>query len=300
MAASTALPAQTPPGPASAPTKSVAAVQSRDGTTIAYERSGQGPTLILVASALSTRADAARFAALLAPTFTVVNFDRRGRGESGDTKPYAVEREIEDIEALLEREGGSGFLFGSSSGAALALEAANKLGSKVKALVLFEPPFVVDGSRAPVPDDFFTRVGVLVSDGRRSEAVAAFMKECVGVPAEMLGMMKQAPMWAGLEKVAHTLPYDGAILAGLLAGKPLPGKRWTSLTARTLVIDGELSDPWLRNAVQALTGVLPNSKRRTLPGQDHSAVFMAPQTLVPVLVEFLRDDAARSLARDGR
>jgi pimeloyl-ACP methyl ester carboxylesterase len=279
--------AQARPDQPSERTKLVATVKSRDGTTIAYEQSGKGPVLVLVAPALSDRSGAAPFAALLAPTFTVINFDRRGRGESGDTRPYAVEREIEDIEALIQKAGGSAFLFGSSSGAALAFEAANKLTSKVKALVLFEPPYIVDDSRPPIPDGFFTEIGSLVSRDRRGDAVALFMTKGIGVPEEMVAGMKQSPMWAAMEKLAHTLPYDGAILAGLQAGKPLPAKRWTSITARTLVIDGERSDPFLRNAVRALTEVLPGAKRQTLPGQDHSAMFTAPQALAPVVAGFL-------------
>ena len=270
-----------------APAQPVATVRSRDGTTIAYERSGSGPALVIVASALAARTDATRLAALLAPHFSVINYDRRGRGESGDTQPYAVEREIEDIDALIEAAGGSALLFGSSSGAVLALEAANRLGSKVTAAVLFEPPFLVDDTRPPVPDDFLEQTGKLLAAERPGDAVAYFMTKAVLVPEEMVEQMKRAPMWATMQERAHTLLYDGTILAGLQAGKPLPARRWTSVTARTLVIDGELSEPYLRNAVQALVDVLPGSRRLTLKGQDHSAVFTAPEALAPLLIEFL-------------
>ncbi len=261
-------------------------VKSKDGTSIAYEKTGSGPVLILVAPALSDRSGDSQLASLLAPHFTVVNYDRRGRGDSGDSPTYSVVREIEDIKALIDNAGGSAFLFGSSSGAALALEAANKLGTRVTALVLFEPPYIVDDSRAPIPDDFFKRVAAHVTAGRRGDAVALFMTGAIGVPEDMLAQMRTSPMWADLEKLAHTIPYDGAILSGLQAGKPLPKDRWRAVSAQTLVINGEKSDAFLRNAAQELTAVLPNSKRVTLKGQDHSAVFTAPESLVPMLTEF--------------
>ena len=273
-------------------------VQSKDGTSIAYEKSGKGPPLILVSGALSSRADGARLASLLAPSFTVVNYDRRGRGDSGDAKTYAVAREIEDIAALVEQCGGSASLFGSSSGAVLALEAANALGAKIPAQVLFEPPFIADASRPPIPADFTKRIAEMVAADRRDEAVSVFMVEAVGVPEAMVGKMKAAPMWAKMEKLAHTLPYDLAIMAGLQSGNALPANRWKSVTARALVVDGEKSDAFLRSAAQRLSEVLPTSKRRTLEGQDHSAPSMAPQALVPVLVEFLATQPATR--KDGR
>lgn len=263
-------------------------VVSSDGTRIAYERSGNGPALVIVASALATRRDASRLARLLAPSFTVFNHDRRGRGDSGDSERYAIRREIEDIDALVQAAGGKAFLFGSSSGAVLALEAANALGGRIDGLVLFEPPFIVDDSRPPVPDGLFARMEEHLAAGRRSEVVAAFMQECVGVPEDMLSAMQRTSMWRGMEKLAHTLPYDGALLAGLQGGKPLPKERWTAVRSRALIIDGERSDAFLRRAADALAEVLPGSERHTLQGQDHSAVVMAPQTLVPVLVDFLK------------
>lgn len=275
--------AEKPPTPAAL----AATVKSKDGTTIAHERCGKGPVLILVAPALADRSGAVRLASLLSPSFTVINYDRRGRGKSGDTRPFAVAREIEDLEALIDKTGGKAALFGSSSGAALALEAADKLGSKVSAVALFEPPFIVDDTRPPISQDFFEKIDSLVAADRRSDAVALFMTKGIGVPDEMVAEMKQAPMWPAMEKLAHTIPYDGAILKGLQSGKQLPAKRWMSITARVLVLDGEQSPPFLRNASRALAGVLPASKRQTLPGQDHSVVFTAPEALVPVLADFL-------------
>lgn len=269
----------------------VESLRSADGTEIVYERSGTGPALILVSSALSDRRGNAPLAVLLAPHFTVVSYDRRGRGESGDAARYAVRREVEDLEALVDRCGGSAFLFGSSSGAVLALEAADALGDKVRAQVLFEPPFVVDDSRPAIPEDAFRRIEALLADGRRDAAVEVFMEEVVGVPAAMVEGMRRSSMWKTMERLAHTLPYDGTLLEGLQSGRPLPAGRWRSVTARTLVIDGERSDPFLRNAVAALADALPVARRATLEGHDHSAPFVAPEALVPLLVEFLEPDA---------
>ena len=261
-------------------------VISNDSTTIAFDQSGQGPVVILVPSALSDRSNTTQLAALLSPHFTVVNYDRRGRGESSDTKPYAVECEIEDIAALIDEAGGSAFIFGHSSGAVLALEATSKLPTRIKKQALFEPPFIVDNSRPPVPSDFATHAAELVSAGRRGDAVEFFMISAVGVPAELVAQMKESPMWAGLEAVAHTLAYDGTIMGDTQSGKPLPAQRWATVTAPTLVMDGGESPAWLHNAAQALADILPNAQHRTLKGQDHSVAITAPGVLAPILIEF--------------
>src|SRR4051794_8346671 len=148
--------------------------RSKDGTIIAYEQTGSGPTVILVAAALADRGGARRLAGHLAVQFTVINYDRRGRGKSTDTNPYAVKREVEDIEALIDASGAPTFLFGSSSGSVLALDAASKLGSKIKRLFIYEPPFIVDDSRPPMPDDLITEVTNLTAAGRRDDAVKLF------------------------------------------------------------------------------------------------------------------------------
>src|SRR5438067_1305726 len=184
---------------------------SKDGTTIAFDQLGEGPAAILVSPALGDRSGNGPLAALLAPHFTVFNYDRRGRGDSGDTQPYAVEREIEDIEALIKEAGGSAFAYGWSSGAALALEAAVR-GLAITKLALFEPPFIVDDSRPPLPQDYVTRLTELVSAGRRGDAVEFFMTAGVGIPAEFVAQMRNDPMWPAMEALAHTLPYDGAIM----------------------------------------------------------------------------------------
>jgi pimeloyl-ACP methyl ester carboxylesterase len=168
-------------------------VTSRDGTRIAYERSGSGTVVVLVASALADRRDAKRLARRLSERFTVVNYDRRGRGASGDTSPYEVAREVADIDALIDDAGGSASIFGSSSGAVLALEAANALGEKVTRLVLFEPPFITDDSRAPPSTADVLQIEQHLAAGRRGDAVKEFMTRHLGMPTAMVAVMRRLP-----------------------------------------------------------------------------------------------------------
>ncbi len=258
-------------------------VTSKDGTSIAYDQTGQGPALILVAGATATRLAEASVAAALASDFTTIAYDRRGRGDSGDTAPYAVEREVEDIEALIDEAGGSAFVFGHSSGAVLALEAARLLPAKIKKLAIYEPPFIIDDSRPPVPEDYFQHLVDLVSSNRRGEAVEYFMIEAVGVPAEMVAQMRQSPMWPGLEAVAHTIAYDGAIMGDTMRGNPAPLKKWATVTVPTLVMDGGISPTFMHTGAQAIAGILPSAHRQTLAGQDHGP---ADEVLVPALKAF--------------
>jgi uncharacterized protein YndB with AHSA1/START domain/pimeloyl-ACP methyl ester carboxylesterase len=262
-------------------------VISKDGTRIAFEQAGSGPALILVASAMSDRSDTKALAALLAAHFTVINYDRRGRGDSGDTLPYAVQREIEDIEALIDHAGGSAFIFGSSSGAVLTLEAAAHLPTKISKATLFEPPFVLDDSRPPVPADFVQQIRELIEANRRSDAVEYFFTQAVGVPAEFVAGMKAAPSWAAMEKTAHTLVYDGILMGDTQAGKPLPAQRWNTAVAPTLVMVGGESPAWFHNAAQSLVDILPNAQHRILAGEHHGSVVMSPQAFVPVILDFL-------------
>ena len=265
------------PGGASPPRD----VRSRDGTRIAFERTGEGPPVIVIGGALSDRAAAAPLAAALAPDFTVYAYDRRGRGASGDTPPYAVEREIEDLEAVVDVAGGSAFVVGHSSGAVLALEAAAR-GLALRKLALYEPPFVVDDSRPPVPKDYVATLEEMASADRRGDAVAFFLEKGVGLSADVVDSMRSAPMWPEMERVAHTLAYDGAVMGDRMSGGPLPGA-WSAISVETLVIDGGNSPAWQRAAVRALADVLPSARRRTLEGQDHGA---DPEVLAPVLAEF--------------
>ncbi len=241
---------------------------SADGTSIAFDRTGEGPPLVLVGGALSDRRAAGPLAALLAGAFTVIGYDRRGRGGSGDTPPYAVEREVEDIGALIEALGGPAFVFGHSSGAVLALEATAR-GVGVSRLALYEPPFIVDDSRPPLPEDYLARLEELLAAGERGEAVAHFMRVGPGVPEEMLEGMRGSQMWAQMEALAHTLPYDGRVMGDTMLGRPLPAGRWSSVTVPTVVMAGGASPEWQRNAARALADALPDATYRTLEGQTH-------------------------------
>jgi pimeloyl-ACP methyl ester carboxylesterase len=264
-------------------------IHSKDGTAIAFDRSGEGPALILVTGAIAARSDAASLAAKLSPYFTVYTYDRRGRGDSGDTQPYAVEREIEDLQALITEAGGSAFVYGHSSGAILALDAARLPESRITKLAVYEPPFLVDDSRPPLPEDFADHLNELVSSGRRSDALDYWMTTIVDVPVEVVTSMKQSPMWHAMEAVVHTLAYDATISKDYLRGKPLPSGRWASIKVPTLVMDGGESPPMMHSGALALTGLLPNAQHRRFPGQGHG---VADELLVPVLVDFFKSPVA--------
>jgi pimeloyl-ACP methyl ester carboxylesterase len=258
-------------------------VLSKDGTPIAFDRTGTGPPIILVDGALCYRASGPMgpLAAQLASDFTVFTYDRRGRGDSGDTGSYAVEREVEDIDALIKEAGGWAFVCGVSSGAALALEAANR-GLAIKKLALYEAPFIVDDTRSPIPHDFVARLHELMAANRRGDVVKLFMK-LVGVPTVFIVLMRFLPAWSKLLAVAHTVSYDITIVQDNQQGKPLSAKQWPCVTVPTLVMVGGKSPAWMRHAMQALTGVLPNAKQRTLDRQTH---MVRSKVIAPVLTEF--------------
>src|SRR5258707_3567075 len=264
----------------------VGTVLSRDGTPIAFDRIGNGPPVIVVDGALCYRSmgQSGQLAGLLAPCFTVFTYDRRGRGRSGDTAPYAVEREVEDVAALLSEAGGAAFLWGMSSGAVLALEAANRL-SGIKKLALYEAPFIVDDTRPTTGDDW-DRISAAVRADRRSEPVKFFLKS-VGVPGFVRALMPlMIPVWSKLKAVAHTLPYDGAIVRDNQRGKPLPASRWASVLIPAPVMDGGNSPAWMLHANRALANELPNAQYRTLEGQTHT---LKPKAHAMMLVEVFKD-----------
>jgi pimeloyl-ACP methyl ester carboxylesterase len=254
-------------------------VASKDGTIIVFEPSGQGPAVVLVGGVLGDRSQQAPLAALLAQQFTVFNYDRRGRGESGFTPPHALEREIEDLDAIIDAAGGEAFVYGTSGCGALALYAAAAgLAPKIKKLAIWEPPYIVDDSRPPAPQDYKEQLTKLLAAGRRGDMVELFMTQAVGIPAEFVAQMRQAPWWPAQEALAHTLIYDSAIMGDF----SLPTERVASVTVPTLVLDGG-ETAWLSHAAQAVADALPNAQRRTLQGQPHN---VAPEAIAPVLVEF--------------
>ncbi|MEV7969007.1 alpha/beta hydrolase [Sphaerisporangium sp. NPDC088356] len=253
-------------------------VRSSDGTPIAFDRLGDGPPIILVVGAFNERSTGMPLAEALAPDFTVFTYDRRGRGDSGDTAPYAVDREIDDLDALIAEASGSAAVFGYSSGAVLALKAVAR-GLAITRLALYEPPLAGEGAPAPA-EDFAARLSELVSAGRRGDAVEYFQTRVVGIPAEVVGRLRDAPFRAALEKMAHTLVYevtitgDGSIPPELAAGVTVP----------TLVIGGEESPEGLRKGAQAVAKALPDARLVSLPGQTHDIV---PAVVAPVIKDFL-------------
>jgi len=258
-------------------------VTSSDGTSIAYERAGTGPALILVDGAMCHRGFGPMPALRkeLGKDFTVYTYDRRGRGESADTKPYSVEREVGDIAALITVAGGPAHVAGVSSGAALALEAA-RYGLPIKKLALYEAPFIVDDARTPIPADFLDQLNAALAKDHRGDAVRMFMK-LVGMPAIMASAMRLFPVWKKLRAVAHTLPYDITIVKEFQQGKRLPRERWASMDIPISVIVGGKSPKWMLNSMKQLAEVIPNAEHTVLPGQTH---MVKAKALAPALTEF--------------
>jgi pimeloyl-ACP methyl ester carboxylesterase len=255
--------------------------KSKDGTAIAFDKMGKGPAVVLVCGGSVDRKSNAALASLLADQLTVFNFDRRGRGDSGDTPPYAVEREVEDIEAVIDAAGGSAFLYGSSSGGALALEAAYRLPRKVTMIALWEPPYFVDNSYPRPPADAAETFTRLVSEGRRGDAVEFFMANVVGLPPQFVAAARKEPWWQGQEAIAHTLAYDATIMGDY----SLPRERIAAIKIPTLVLDGSASFPFIGPTAEALAKTLPKGRRVTLQGQRHDA---APEAIAAALKTFFR------------
>ncbi len=253
-------------------------VISKDGTTIAFDRLGDGPAVILVSGGSVDRFSNAGLADLLAADFTVYNYDRRGRGPSGDTLPYAIEREVEDIDAVVAAAGGSAHLYGSSSGAALALIAAEQLPGKITKLALWEPPFILDAKARP-PADQVEQYNTMLAEGRRGDAARYFMEKIVRMPAEFVAGARSQPWWAATEALAHTLPYDATIMGDY----SLPTERAAAVSIPTIVLDGGASFGFMGPTADALAGVLPHGRRVTLAGQEHN---IDPNVLAPALKEF--------------
>jgi pimeloyl-ACP methyl ester carboxylesterase len=260
-------------------------IKSTDGTTIAFDRVGQGPPVILVGGAFSWRRwkGFVELADLLSARYTVLNYDRRGRGDSGDTKPYALERELEDLQAMISIAGGAASVWGLSSGGILALEAA-RAGVAIEKIAAYEPPFIVDANDGLPPDDFVSHVGALVDRDRRAEAVKYFMARVMGMPSLIPSLMSLwPPMWSKLKATAHTLPYEAALIDRYVRGRPVNDADWARVATPTLIISGEKSPAKLRKGAAAIAAALPNAKHRALPGVSHNVKMSA---LAPVLVEF--------------
>ncbi|HWH26272.1 MAG TPA: alpha/beta hydrolase [Pseudolysinimonas sp.] len=266
-------------------------VTSADGTTIAYTAWGAGNPIIIIDGATASRAttpENAATAELLADDFLVINYDRRGRGESGDASPYAVEREFEDLAAIIEQAGGGrpATVFGWSSGGNLALNAAHS-GVPIARLALFEPNAVVDDGRPPLPADYVARLEAAIADGRPGDAVALFMTAAVLMPDEMVTGMREADFWPGLEAIAHTIAYDGRQLGDTMAGRPLRAELWDRVDIPVLVMHGEGTWPFLAAAAQAIAQHLPTATLNPVPGENHSTT---PEVLANALRAFTKEN----------
>jgi pimeloyl-ACP methyl ester carboxylesterase len=249
--------------------------RSADGTTIVYERTGDGPALILVGGALGNRHSAGPFVPPLAEQFSVISYDRRGRGDSGDTPPYAPACEIEDLKALIDANGGSASVYGHSSGGVLALETA-AAGAAITRLAVYEPPYL---TRPPGDDTAGTtlaKINAALAAGDRATAVETFMRS-TGAPFDPAS--REQPWWPTLEAVAHTLPYDMAIVGD---GK-VPAERLAKINIPTLGLSGGASPEWARNSVAAVTAAIPGATSQVLEGQTHG---VAPEVVAPVLISF--------------
>ncbi|WP_431929808.1 alpha/beta fold hydrolase [Nonomuraea jabiensis] len=265
--------------------------RSADGTAIAFDRTGSGSPVVLVSGASCAWGIHTALAGLLAAAgpegaaatrrhpagHTVVNYDRRGRGDSGDTLPYAVEREIEDLRAVIEEAGGSAAVFGNSSGAVLALRAA-AAGLPITRLALWEPPFQLDAGAPGGAEAYAKELTACLAEDRRGDAVALFLRS-VGLPAAMIGQMRQAPGWASMEAIAPTLAYDAAVMGDSRLPSDL-----ANVEIPTLVLTGSRTGPWAPAAAQAISEVLPSCRHVVLEGQDHNVSWDA---LLPPLLSFL-------------
>ena len=246
---------------------------SRDRTRIAFDRTGDGPPIILVVGAFNERSRGAPLAEVLASRFSVFNYDRRGRGASDDTAPYAIEREVDDLAALIAEAGGSAAVFGYSSGALLALKAAER-GLPITRLAVYDPPFNVVNSRV----DHVARLVDMIAAGRRGDAVEYFQTELVGIPPQVVAQFRHAPFRPALEAIAHTLVYDAAIVTD-----PLLATDLGLVAVPTLVMAGDKGPDVLRAAAQTVSEAVACARLHTLDGQTHD---IDPTVTGAVLEEF--------------
>jgi pimeloyl-ACP methyl ester carboxylesterase len=270
-------------------------VTSKDGTAIAVDKLGTGPAVILVDGAMCSRSfgPMPELAKALADQFTVYHYDRRGRGDSGDGFAYDIQREIDDLDAVIQYAGGNAMVFGISSGAALAAEAARQLRG-VRRLALYEAPYVVDNTHAPMPPELIADVKSLVASNRRGDAVKKFMRY-VGTPAIAVFVMSLLPFWKKFTAIAHTLSNDLELIAPHHQSQPMPHDKWAPITVPTLVMVGGKSPAWMKNAMRAWADALPNSVHQTLAGQTH---MIKPATLAPVLLDFFSVAPAWPVAKE--
>jgi pimeloyl-ACP methyl ester carboxylesterase len=266
-------------------------VLSADGTPIVLETYGDSrPAIVLVGGALNDRRTFVPLAKRLADQFTVVTYDRRGRGDSGEVLPWAVERELEDLAAVVDAAGGSAYALGVSSGAVFAAEAA-AYGVPILGLLLIEPPFIIDDTRPRLAADFPARLQELVKQDRYGDATELFLVQAVEMPAEVLAPMRSAPLWKDLEALAPTLAYDVMVMGDFT----IPDHWATAITVPTLVIDGGESRDWRRNTAQVVADLLPDGRRLTMDGHPHD---VEPDVLGPIVETFIASCRDGSVGSD--
>lgn len=259
-------------------------IKSADGTTIAFEAVGEGPPLILVGGALCDRTaptSGTPLAAMLAHRFRVFAYDRRGRGDSGDTPPWAIEREIEDLAALIAAAGGSASVFGNSSGGLLALDAAAQA-LAITRLAVYEPPVILDADRVASFVRLANELDAVLDGARRTQAVELYFTRVMQMPAPAVAQLRRSPVWPGFEELAHTLSYDLRITARGAARLA----EAAAVRPPTLAIDGSASPPWMREAIAAVARAIPRGRHRTLEGQAHA---VDPKALALALEGFLSE-----------
>jgi len=256
-------------------------INSKDGTTIAYDKVGKGPVVIVVLGALNSRKSGANLAKLLAPHFTVINYDRRGRGDSTDTSPYAPEREVEDLAAIIDEVGEPVYLYGHSSGAAIVLHAAAKLHKQIKKLAIYEAPYSLTDDEIKASKDYDKQLKKILAAGDKGGAVSLFVGH-VGVSDKQIQAMKRLPMWRGLEALAPTLAYDSQVLG---EGYALPTAILTKISTPALVMHGGSGSPSMAGVAEAISKKIPKAQFRTVAGQTHG---VSPKAMAPILAEFFK------------
>jgi pimeloyl-ACP methyl ester carboxylesterase len=252
-------------------------VRSSDGTEIAFDRLGAGPAVVIIGAGPTDRSANAPVAELLAARFTVFNYDRRARGDSGDTPPFSVDREYEDLAAVIKVAGGTACIFGTSGGGVIALEAAAR-GLGVAKLGLWEPPYVLDSEDVRPPADYEAQLAIAVTEARPGDAVELFFTHAAGMPAEFVASLRDQPFWPAMEQLAQALVYDAAIMGDF---RP-PTERLATIGVPTLVVDGGTT-PWMSRTADAVSELVAGAQRRTLPGQPHNVDATA---IAPVLIDF--------------
>jgi pimeloyl-ACP methyl ester carboxylesterase len=259
---------------------------SKDGTKIAWSKTGKGQPVIVIDGALCHRNFGAnmKLPQYLNEHFTVYTYDRRGKGESGNKKPFALQREFEDLQSLIDVVGESPFVYGISSGAALALEAANH-GLSFKKLALYEAPYIVDDSRRPIPQDYLQTLEKFIAAGENGKALNYFLKAGAGLPAYVVLMMRLMPVWKQVKSIVDTVIFDTLAIGSNGSGEKLTAGKWPGVRIPVLLISGSKSQQWIRNAMLNLAEVLPDSTHLILKGETHT---VNPKMLAPHLISFFK------------